>query len=149
MTELKFYKPVGGILSAELFFASDLNSVDDMVKGQGVAVELCDDKSTYEEHFSAESGLVSVQHTLTLTARRGVADEWLDKRFLELCAAQGVVARVLLSSGESLTVGWSERFGVEQALRLEQMHLQSGSKPTDEPRICLKLKAVDTQSAIV
>ena len=124
-------------------------SVESVVEGGGIEVELIDDGSSYEELFISTDGLVSVQHTLTLTARRGVADEWLDKRFLELCAAQGVVARVLLSSGESLTVGWSERFGVEQALRLEQMHLQSGSKPTDEPRICLKLKAVDTQSAIV
>lgn len=149
MTVMKSYKPIGGVSRAELFVVGDGFSVESVVEGGGIEVELIDDGSSYEELFISTDGLVSVQHTLTLTARRGVADEWLDKRFLELCAAQGVVARVLLSSGESLTVGWSERFGVEQALRLEQMHLQSGSKPTDEPRICLKLKAVDTQSAIV
>lgn len=149
MTVKKSYKPIGGVSRAELFVVGDGFSVESVVEGGGIEVELIDDGSSYEELFISTDGLVSVQHTLTLTARRGVADEWLDKRFLELCAAQGVVARVLLSSGESLTVGWSERFGVEQALRLEQMHLQSGNKPTDEPRICLKLKAVDTQSAIV
>ena len=149
MTVKKSYKPIGGVSRAELFVVGDGFSVESVVEGGGIEGELIDDGSSYEELFISTDGLVSVQHTLTLTARRGVADEWLDKRFLELCAAQGVVARVLLSSGESLTVGWSERFGVEQALRLEQMHLQSGSKPTDEPRICLKLKAVDTQSAIV
>lgn len=149
MTVKKSYKPIGGVSRAELFVVGDGFSVESVVEGGGIEVELIDDGSSYEELFISTDGLVSVQHTLTLTARRGVADEWLDKRFLELCAAQGVVARVLLSSGESLTVGWSERFGVEQALRLEQMHLQSGSKPTDEPRICLKLKSVDTQSAIV
>lgn len=149
MTVKKSYKPIGGVSRAELFVVGDGFSVESVVEGGGIEVELIDDGSSYEELFISTDCLVSVQHTLTLTARRGVADEWLDKRFLELCAAQGVVARVLLSSGESLTVGWSERFGVEQALRLEQMHLQSGSKPTDEPRICLKLKAVDTQSAIV
>ncbi len=149
MTVKKSYKPIGGVSRAELFVVGDGFSVESVVEGGGIEVELIDDGSSYEELFISTDGLVSVQHTLTLTARRGVADEWLDKRFLELCAAQGVIARVLLSSGESLTVGWSERFGVEQALRLEQMHLQSGSKPTDEPRICLKLKAVDTQSAIV
>ncbi|MBQ3535348.1 MAG: hypothetical protein IJA57_01165 [Alistipes sp.] len=149
MTVKKSYKPIGGVSRAELFVVGDGFSVESVVEGGGIEVELIDDGSSYEELFISTDGLVSVQHTLTLTARRGVADEWLDKRFLELCAAQGVVARVLLSSGESLTVGWSERFGVEQALRLEQMHLQSGSKPTDEPRICLKLKALDTQSAIV
>ena len=149
MTVKKSYKPIGGVSRAELFVVGDGFSVESVVEGGGIEVELIDDGSSYEELFISTDGLVSVQHTLTLTARRGVADEWLDKRFLEPCAAQGVVARVLLSSGESLTVGWSERFGVEQALRLEQMHLQSGSKPTDEPRICLKLKAVDTQSAIV
>lgn len=149
MTVKKSYKPIGGVSRAELFVVGNDFSVEHIVQGGGIEVELIDDGSSYEELFLSTDGLVSVQHTLTLTARRGVADEWLDKRFLELCAAQGVVAMVVLSSGESLTVGWSERFGAEQALRLEQMLLQSGSKLTDEPRICLKLKAVDTQSAIV
>ena len=148
MTELKFYKPVGGILSAELFFASDLNSVDDMVKGQGVAVELCDDKSTYEEHFSAESGLVSVQHTLTLCSDRRLAAAWFDEGFLQHAATEGLAARVSLATGEVLLLGYSERFGFEQALRLKSLSFSSGSSPNDSPRVVLTLAACDTDSAI-
>ena len=99
MTVKKSYKPIGGVSRAELFVVGDGFSVESVVEGGGIEVELIDDGSSYEELFISTDGLVSVQHTLTLTARRGVADEWLDKRFLELCAARGVVARVLLSSG--------------------------------------------------
>ena len=147
MTELKFYKPVGGILSAELFFASDLHSVDDMAKGQGVAVELCDDKSTYEEYFSAESGLVSVQHTLPLVADRAEAASWIDAEFLRHCAAEGVVARVHLATGERLTVGWSPRLGFEQALRLRSLKCATGLRPKHRPRVGLVLECRDLHSA--
>lgn len=60
MTENEFYKPVGGILSAELFYVGDLESELDMVEGKGVEVELIDYKSSYEELMSADNGLVSV-----------------------------------------------------------------------------------------
>ena len=148
MTEIKFYKPVGGILSAELFFASDLHSVDDMVKGQGIDVELCDDRSTYEEHFSAESGLVSVQHTLTLASDRNLAREWLSQEFVQRCTAEGVVARVTMATGEQIVVGSDPRFGFEQALRLSSLGFMSGSSPNDSPRVILTLKCHDTHSAL-
>ncbi|MBQ4533212.1 MAG: hypothetical protein IJA24_08245 [Alistipes sp.] len=148
MTELKFYKPVGGILSAELFFASDLNSVDDMVKGQGVAVELCDDKSTYEEHFSAESGLVSVQHTLTLVADGNKGREWMQREFIGRCSTEGVVASVEMATGEEIIVGHCPRFLFEQALRLESLKFLSGEKLNDSPQIVLTLTCHDTLSAM-
>ena len=148
MTELKFYKPVGGILSAELFFASDLNSVDDMVKGQGVAVELCDDKSTYEEHFSAESGLVSVQHTLTLVADGNKGREWMQREFIERCSTEGVVARVEMATGDEIIVGHCPRFDFEQALRLGSLKFSSGDRPNSSPEVVLTLTCHDTQSAM-
>ena len=147
MTENEFYKPVGGILSAELFFASDLHSVDDMVKGQGIDVELCDDRSTYEEHFSAESGLVSVKHTLTLVAAREDAAAWIDAEFLRNCAADGVVAKIALSTGENLTIGWSKKMQFEQALRLQALTCSTGTRPKHRPRIELVLSCCDVCSA--
>ena len=149
MTEQKSYKPIGGVLKAELYAVGGLASIEDAVQGGGIEVELKDDGSCYEELFLSDTGLVSVQHTLTLAASRNDAGQWLDVRFREECAAEGVVARVTLSTGESLLIGWSNRFGFEQALRLKQMLFSSGRKPTDEPCVVLTLQSQDTQSAIV
>ena len=148
MTEIKFYKPVGGILSAELFFASDLHSVDDMVKGQGIDVELCDDRSTYEEHFSAESGLVSVKHTLTLVADSKNGKQWMEQEFIRRCSTEGVVASVEMATGEEIIVGHCPRFLFEQALRLESLKFLSGEKLNDSPQIVLTLTCHDTLSAM-
>lgn len=148
MTENKFYKPVGGILSAELFFASGLGSVDDIAEGKGVAVELIDDESTYEELFSASNGLVSVQHTLTLVADRDKAREWLQKEFLERCATEGVVAHIIFATKEEIMVGHCPRFAFEQALRLDSLRFSSGDRLNTSPRVTLTLKCHDTHSAM-
>ena len=148
MTENKFYKPVGGILSAELFFASEVNTAGDLPEGKGVAVELIDDESTYEELFSASNGLVSVQHTLTLASDRNLAREWLSQEFVQRCTAEGVVARVTMATGEQIVVGTDPRFGFEQALRLSSLGFMSGSSPNDSPRVILTLKCHDTHSAL-
>ena len=147
MTENKFYKPVGGILSAELFFASEVNTAGDLPEGKGVAVELIDDESTYEELFSASNGLVSVQHTLTLCSTTQLATDWFAADFLTRAAADGVVARIGLSSGESIVVGWSQHFGFEQPLRLRSLAFHSGSRPSETPRVELTLTSMDTTSA--
>ena len=148
MTEIKFYKPVGGILSAELFYVGDLESELDMVEGAGVAVELIDYKSSYEELLSADNGLVSVAHTLTLASDRNLAREWLSQGFVQRCTAEGVVARVTMATGEEIVVGTDPRFGFEQALRLSSLGFQSGCSPNDSPRVILTLKCHDTHSAM-
>lgn len=148
MTENKFYKPVGGILSAELFFASGVNSAGDLPEGEGVAVELIDDESMYEELFSASNGLVSVQHTLTLVADRNRATEWLQREFLERCSTEGVVARVEMATGDEIVVGHCPRFDFEQALRLGSLKFSSGDRLNSSPKVVLTLKCHDTQSAM-
>ena len=148
MTENKFYKPVGGILSAELFFASEVNTAGDLPEGKGVAVELIDDESTYEELFSASNGLVSVQHTLTLVADRNMANEWLQREFLERCSTEGAVAHIVFASKEEIKVGYCPRFLVEQALRLDSLRFSSGDRLNASPRVTLTLKCHDTHSAM-
>ena len=148
MTENEFYKPVGGILSAELCYVGDLESELDMVEGRGVEVELIDYKSSYEELMSADNGLVSVQHTLTLASDRNLAREWLSQEFVQRCTAEGVVARVTMATGEQIVVGTDPRFGFEQALRLSSLGFMSGSSPNDSPRVILTLKCHDTHSAL-
>lgn len=147
MTQKK-YKPIGGIIAAELFTVGDRVGVEGLTAGQGVAVELMDDGSKYEEVATAEESLVSVEHTLTLCSDRHLSQAWFDEDFLQRAAVEGVAARILLATGEELTLGWSERFGFEQALRLRSLRFDSGSQPNDSPRTVLTLVACDTHSAL-
>ena len=145
----KIYKPIGGVVAAELFPAGGLHSMQEAVAGEGVSVELVDDSSSYEELFSVKEGLVSVQHTLTLCAARNKAAVWLDADFMQRCAVEGVVARVEMATGEVLWIGWSKKFQFEQALRLKQLQFLSGKELNFPPRITLTLTSCDVQSAIV
>ena len=149
MTENLAYKPVGGLLRAELFALEGLSSAEDMVSGAGVEVSLMDDGSSYEELHSAEGLPVSVQHTLTLCSDHHRAAAWFGDDFLARCAAEGVVAEVRLATDEHIVVGWSERFALEQALRLESLDFRSGTRPNDSPQVRLTLVSKDTRSAIV
>lgn len=148
MTQIKKYKPIGGITAAELFTVGDRVGVEELVAGQGVAVELVDDGSKYEEEASAENSLVSVHHTLTLCSDRPLAAAWFEDDFLLRAAVEGLAARVVMSTGEQLTLGWSSRFGFEQALRLKSLTFSSGSYPNDSPRVVLTLTACDVDSAL-
>ena len=148
MTENLAYKPVGGLLRAELFALEGLSSAEDMVSGAGVEVSLMDDGSSYEELHSAEGLPVSVQHTLTLCSDRNQAHEWFDEQWLARLASEGVAARVTLSTREQIVLGYSERFGFEQALRLQTLKFLSGKSPNDSPRVQLVLRSLDTQSAL-
>ena len=143
MTENLAYKPVGGLLRAELFALEGLSSAEDMVSGAGVEVSLMDD-----ELHSAEGLPVSVQHTLTLCSDRNLAREWFDEQWLARLASEGVAARVTLSTGEQIVLGYSERFGFEQALRLLSLKFFSGKSPNESPRVQLVLQSHDTQSAL-
>ena len=149
MTENKFYKPVGGLVRAELFHSSQVDSVEQLRWGGGVEVGLVDDASSYTEQFSADNRQVSVLHTLTLCSQQRDASPWLDKEFLRRVAVEGVVAEITLASGCEILVGWSERFAVEQALRLKSLNVISGKRPTDLPRVELTLWSHDTESAFV
>ena len=148
MTENEFYKPVGGILSAELFYVGDLESELDMVEGRGVEVELIDYKSSYEELMSADNGLVSVKHTLTLVADSKNGKQWMKQEFIRRCSTEGVVASVEMATGEEIIVGHCPRFLFEQALRLESLKFLSGEKLNDSPQIVLTLTCHDTHSAM-
>ena len=148
MTENKFYKPVGGIVRAELFHTSQVSSVEQLRWGRGVEVGLVDDASSYAEQFSADNRQVSVLHTLTLCSDRNLAKEWFDGEFLRRVAADGVVALVELATGEELTVGWCRRMGLEQALRLKSLDFDSGESLSDSPQVKLTLCCRDVTSAL-
>lgn len=148
MTENKFYKPVGGLVRAELFHSSQLGSIEYALWGTGIEVGLVDDASSYVEQFSADNRQVSVLHTLTLCSDRNLASEWFDEEFLRRVAADGVVALVELATGEQIKVGWCKRMGFEQALRLDSLEFDSGQGLNDSPRVKLTLRCRDVTSAL-
>lgn len=141
------FKPIGGIASAELLMVKDLKSRSDLITKEGIKVELSDYASHYDESFLSDNGLVSVKHTLTLVAAREDAAAWIDAEFLRNCAADGVVAKITLSTGENLTIGWSKKMLFEQALRLQALTCSTGTHPKHRPRIELVLSCCDVCSA--
>lgn len=147
MTEKRF-KPVGGVAHAELFTVHGLRGVEDMTPGEGVEVSLMDDGSHYDEQTQASGLPVSVEHTLTLCSDRNLTAAWRNAEFLQRAAAEGVAARIRLSSGEELIVGWSPHFGFERALRLHSLSFHSGSRPQEQPKVVLTLSSRDTSSAL-
>ena len=147
MTE-KIFKPVGGVVHAELFAVHGLRGVEDMTPGEGVEVSLMDDGSHYDEQTQASGLPVSVEHTLTLCSDRNLTAAWRNAEFLQRAAAEGVAARIRLSSGEEIIVGWSPHFGFERALRLHSLSFHSGSRPQEQPKGVLTLSARDTSSAL-
>lgn len=147
MTESNSYKPIGGILRAELFPVAESVSAEQVLQQSAVEVELWDYTSIYQEVFSVVSGQVSVRHALTLVASAEQAAAWLDEEFQRRAAIEGLVARLHLSSGETLLVGVSSKFNLEQALRLDELRYSSGSSPATTPLVTLSLVSYDTQSA--
>ena len=78
MSEGKQYKPVGGVVAAELFAVRGLASPAQMTAGTGTAVELCDAGCSYSETFTVDEGRVSVEHVLVLRADMKRAEAWFD-----------------------------------------------------------------------
>lgn len=145
------YKPIGGVESCTLYPADAV--VAALFSSRGCEVELygtptevalLDDASHYEESLENESGVVKVRHTLNLVADASLAQEWLEPRFLERCATEGVVAEVRLTSGRHILVGYSATFLNEQPLRLETLISTSGKSPKDHPTVTLRLLSHDT-----
>ena len=128
-------KPVGGIRRVRLASARAFSP-----QSRFAEYELIDDRSAYVETLTADEGLLRVRHTLTL-----VFDK--HQRWLERCATDGVVAAIETAAGERLRIGRSDRFGCEQALRLERFTFASGAAPGDRPTATLVLASEDTDRA--
>jgi hypothetical protein len=69
-------------------------------------------------------------------ARRAARELW------ETAASEGVVAMVTMASGETLTPGYSERFGNEYPLRIVKKESASGLGPGDFPVIRVTLESI-------
>lgn len=146
------HKSVGGVERVMLYPADAVTSALFSSEGCEVEfasapleVELLDDASHYEEVSECAGGASRVTHQLHLVAERGEAEKWLETNFLEAISIDGAVAKVVLADGRALLVGYSQRFGDEQPLRLERLISTSGTTLHDRPTITLRLVSHDTE----
>lgn len=154
-------KPVGGIRSvllstidnvAEVEFSAggvlctSLKFVDDNAV---VECALLDEKSTFEEEISPEGGVVAVHHRLVLISERDPVDGWLETELWRGGIHKGLCAVVTLNNGRKLLVGYSERFGAEQPLRVVAIKNSSQQRRVDMPTVTLTLENFDTSTAAV
>lgn len=152
------YKPVGGVTGVSLYRKSDVEAVRvadglctgiDLCTGAApLTVPLAEDRSSYTEESVGDEGLPATRHTLAIVCHRYPGREMFAGPLLEELATDGAVACVDLSNGERLLVGWSERLGFEQPLRLKKFRFLTGPKPVDTPLLELHLESIDAARAL-
>lgn len=121
------YKPIGGVKSTTLRFASQ--------SGEAVVVPIVDDSSCYSQSISALDAPIVVRHLLQISARRADSSAWLSRRFVERGVIEGFVASVVLNDGRSFDLGT-----LQQPLRLVELKDSSGSALSDTPIVTLTLQ---------
>ncbi len=153
-----YRKPVGGITAAMITPAGNLLRAAAAADGltelsfrdtaQIVDLPLIDDRSTYAETADSQTGLTRVRHKLSLVVERSDARMLFDDAFRRTALYEGLVAIVTAASGEQIVVGWSERLGTEQPLRMTGLGMESGRKPLDGTPATLTLESEDASPAV-
>lgn len=130
-------KPAGGVTAAELVPRDGSPQPE---------VALVEERSSYAEEYVSDGGIVRVHHTLTLVVSRETAAGLAP--LAEGLAREGATALVTTAAGERLTVGWSERFGTEQPLRLRSFVLGTGERPAEGNAAVLRFESDDTTALL-
>lgn len=125
-------KPVGGITAVTLALLS----------GVLQSITLVEERSSYIEEVISDDGILRVHHTLTLVVPRSEVASLL--QIAPALAAEGVTGSVTTSAGERLIVGWSNRFILEQPLRLTSFVIGSGARHADGNEATLRFESDDT-----
>ena len=133
------HKPIGGVKSVKLYAAAT-----GAVESLSVEVVLVDDRSVYTQQLTADGGVVVVEHTLRLVARREDAQLWLDGHFVERATLQGLQAEVWLNDGRMVEVGLCEQMLYSTPLRLASLTVDSAESVSQEPTVTLTLRSCNT-----
>lgn len=133
------HKPIGGVQGVRLYAAAT-----GIVEAMSVEVALVDDRSVYTEQLQAEKGVVVVEHTLRLVARRNDAAPWLEGLFIDRATLQGLQAEVMLNDGRVVDVGICEALVFSTPLRLVSLTVDSAESVSDEPTVTLVLRSYNT-----
>ena len=110
-------------------------------------VPLIEGRSSYDEISDMRDGILRVEHRLTIAVPAEYAHSRFDAESYRRWAAFGTCAVVAAVSGERYVVGWSERFGAGQPLRLTSVEDSTGTSPHAVPAVVLTLRSVDASPA--
>lgn len=144
-----YIKPVGGLKQVAVVPAGiTVADSPQEIASQTVALPLLEDGSVYEEILQSDDGVLLVCHRLTLTLARVVAQREVTERVATAWSREGTVAVVESLSGESLIVGWSERWQHEQPLRLVKMESTTALSPAEIPTARLIFESYDDCTAV-
>lgn len=154
-------KRSGGLRSISLIESDDmLNAVYDREKSiysQIVLKEECGLK-TYEfregeAFFSEETetvdGTIRVRHEITFSLERPDKDSANAMDEIINASANGIIAVVTTNNGVSFLVGYSEKFGTEQPLRIKNSHMTTGRQFQDITVETITLVSEDCTKALV
>lgn len=153
-------KRSGGVRSIALAAADDLvlASLDPLL-GVYAQVELRtgarfveyafrEGEAEYTEEATVVAGVRRIRHTIEFSLER--PDTETARALGELAeeSADGMIAIVTTNSGISLLVGYSEKFGTEQPLRLASSKLTTGKMPADHNADNVVLASEDDSKAV-
>lgn len=142
-------KPVGGIESVAVVPAGTAAAGSPQeIAAQAEELPLVEDASYYEERTEWLDGIPRTEHRLSVTLPRDEAQRIFTPQAVEWWATAGTAAVVRTASGERLVVGWSERFGGEQPLRLVSIASTTARSPREVPTATALFRSFDTSGAI-
>ncbi len=133
------HKPIGGVKGVKFYAAAT-----GIVEALSVEVPLIDDRSVYTQQLQVDGGVVVVEHTLRLVARRNDAQAWIDSFFVERAVLQGLKATVVLNDGREFEVGVCEALQYSTPLRLVELTADSATSVSQEPTVTLTLRSHNT-----
>lgn len=161
---LEGYKKVvgklsGGIRAIALVSAADVTGAEyaqgvcteiKLAEGKAFAgYEFKEGESVYTEEMSVRHGVAKVRHTITFAIERPASASAAAAARLAEASAEGMVAIVTTNSRVSFVVGYSEKFGKEQPLRLTTTALTTGRSTADDTTEILTLVSEDDRKAPV
>lgn len=150
MSELTQIRPVGGIASVEISPAHNVSQVEIhstnsrrrelILRDNSLLKELplIERGSTYAAEADARNGIISVCHKLTLVVEHSELENIVS------LAANGIIAIATTRAGERLLIGWSDKFGIKQPLRLCSVEFSTGTKPLNRPLATIVFECLDT-----
>ena len=147
-------KFVGGVAEVRITTIANIDIVEGDITSEASifrspllveTVDILEDRSSYSEVEIVEDGVSMVRHSLKIVLRREAGLRL--RSLLSTKYIDGVVAIVGVHASERLLVGYTNKFGVEQPLRVVEGIFETGISPKDYPLYSLTLQCEDTSYA--
>ena len=154
-------KRSGGIRSIKLASVNDITDVVtdntsgictgiNFVENGGFSLyEFMEGEASYSEKMSAADGVTEVEHEIKFSLERPDNDTKMAINELLKTSHKGIVAVVTTNSNVSFLVGYSDKFGTEQPLRLEKTEMSTGTNPANNTSEIITLVSKDDCKSMV